>query len=50
VTKYLENVGFRQTEDFCLVGTDLNGIACPRGQHVWLFKYMPGTPKDPLEG
>jgi hypothetical protein len=50
VTMYLENVGFRQTEDFCLVGTGLNGASCPRGQHVWLFKYMPGTPKDPLEG
>jgi hypothetical protein len=50
VTKYLENVGFRKAEDFCLVGTDLTGASCPRGQHVWLFKYRPGTPKDPLGG
>ncbi|MDR2984877.1 MAG: glycosyltransferase family 39 protein, partial [Nocardiopsaceae bacterium] len=49
LTKYLENVGFRQTEDFCLVGNHLNGAFCPRGQHVWLFKYMPGTPQDVLE-
>ena len=49
VTKYLENVGFRKAEDFCLVGTDLNGVSCPRGQHVWLFTYKPGSPQDPPE-
>ena len=49
VTKYLENVGFRKAEDFCLVGADLNGITCPRGQHVWLFKYKPGSPQDAPE-
>ncbi|HEX9519762.1 MAG TPA: hypothetical protein VF940_26750, partial [Streptosporangiaceae bacterium] len=39
--KYLEAVGFRQTHDYCL----LPGVAatsCPRGQHVWLFRYEPG--------
>ena len=48
LTKYLENVGFRRERDYCLVGDDLSGASCPRGQHVWLFKYEPGTPKDPL--
>jgi hypothetical protein len=41
LTKYLNHVGFRHTNDFCL----LPGVAaasCPRGQHVWLFKYEPG--------
>jgi hypothetical protein len=50
VTKYLEHVGFRKAGDFCLVGHDLSGASCPRGQHVWLFKYKPGTPMDPLDG
>ncbi|MGN6792566.1 MAG: hypothetical protein ACTHJW_09275, partial [Streptosporangiaceae bacterium] len=44
----LEYVGFRRERDFCLVGAVLSGASCPRGQHVWLFKYEPGTPKDPL--
>jgi hypothetical protein len=50
LTKYLEHVGFRQEEDFCLVGSDLTGLHCPRGQHVWLFKYRPGSPMDPIRG
>jgi hypothetical protein len=49
VTKYLENVGFRRVQDNCVVGTGRGGASCPRGQHVWLFKYQPGTPKDPLD-
>ncbi|HEX2323583.1 MAG TPA: hypothetical protein VHJ18_31810 [Streptosporangiaceae bacterium] len=50
LTKYLENVGFRKAGDSCVVGHDLGSAACPSGHHVWLFKYEPGTPKDPLEG
>lgn len=49
LTNFLERVGFRQDEDFCLVGSDLSGATCPRGQHVWLFKYRPGSPMDPLQ-
>jgi hypothetical protein len=44
LTKYLEEVGFRQTHDYCLVG-DGTGVGCPRGQHVWLFRYAPRTPR-----
>jgi hypothetical protein len=50
LTMYLERVGFRQAGDACLVGDNLTGAACPRGQHVWLFKYKPGSPQDPIEG
>ncbi len=50
LTMYLERVGFRQAGDVCLAGDHLTGAACPRGQHVWLFKYKPGTPQDPIEG
>jgi len=39
--KYLEAVGFRLTHDYCLV-PGRTGVACPRGQHVWLFRYEPG--------
>ena len=39
--KYLEAVGFRLTHDYCLV-QGRTGVACPRGQHVWLFRYEPG--------
>ncbi|MGN6795381.1 MAG: hypothetical protein ACTHJW_23575, partial [Streptosporangiaceae bacterium] len=49
LTKYLEHVGFRKAGDYCLVGSGLSGPSCPRGQHVWLFKYKPGTPEDPPE-
>jgi hypothetical protein len=45
LSNYLEHVGFRLTHDYCLV-RGLSGIACPRGQHVWLFRYAPGTPLD----
>jgi hypothetical protein len=38
--KYLEAVGFRQTGDYCLVGKE-TGVTCPRGHHVWLFRYGP---------
>jgi hypothetical protein len=44
LTKYLMDVGFRQKDDSCL----LPGVAaasCPRGQHVWLFRYEPGGSK-----
>jgi hypothetical protein len=44
LTKYLMDVGFRQKDDYCL----LPGVAaasCPRGQHVWLFRYEPGGSK-----
>jgi hypothetical protein len=45
LSNYLEHVGFRLTHDYCLV-PGLSGIACPRGQHVWLYRYAPGTPLD----
>ncbi len=40
LTKYLEEVGFRQTHDYCLLPTEA-ATSCPRGQHVWLFRYEP---------
>ncbi len=49
LTLYLERVGFRKAGDYCLAGSDVGGISCPRGQHVWLFKYKPDTPQDPAE-
>ena len=49
LTLYLERVGFRKAGDYCLAGSDVGGIQCPRGQHVWLFKYKPDTPQDPAE-
>jgi hypothetical protein len=45
LTKYLEAVGFRLTHDYCLE-RGRAGVACPRGHHVWLFRYKPGTPPD----
>jgi hypothetical protein len=41
LSKYLEEVGFRQTHDYCLV-PGVAATSCPRGQHVWLFRYAPG--------
>jgi len=41
VTKYLVHVGFRYWHDYCLV-PGMSSVECPRGQHVWVFKYSPG--------
>jgi hypothetical protein len=41
LTKYLTDVGFRQQDEYCLL-PDVAAASCPRGQHVWLFKYEPG--------
>ena len=44
LTKYLTDVGFRQQDDYCLL-PDVAAASCPRGQHVWLFRYEPGGSK-----